>query len=91
MPFKYLQTLARMSFTEYTRHMYIFPKGVRVRVDLPRFPEFFTRSRRAYRNYQNREKYEGKRKRSIYIFLTNQRIVVWRMHKGISMRDRRRE
>lgn len=24
-----------MSFTEYTRHMYIFPKGVRVRVDLP--------------------------------------------------------
>lgn len=35
LPFKYLQTLARMSFTEYTRHMYIFPKGVRVRVDLP--------------------------------------------------------
>lgn len=58
-----------MSFTEYTRHMYIFPKGVRVRVDLPRFPEFFTRSRRAYRNYQNREKYEREEKAfHVYIF-----------------------
>lgn len=52
-----------MSFTGYTRrHVYIFPKSVRIRVDLPRFPEFFTRFRR---NYQNR----GKKMRSMYAYI----------------------
>lgn len=79
LPFKYLQTLARMSFTEYIHAICTYFPKVNV-YDLPRFSEFFTRFRRAYRNYQNRGKYRDKEAFHIYIYF-------WRIDRGDAQRN----
>lgn len=82
LPFKYLQTLARWVSrdTRYAAVCTYFPRAYRIRVDLPRFPEFFTRFRRAC-NYQNR----GKKTRSMYAYIFDESID----GEGDTGRDRR--